>query len=424
MTGSDGASTGGRKLEANTSHGGDLEVTYIIGTYPSLTTTFIDREVEALLRRGADLRIVSIRRPHSGLSPAQRDLQVRVSYLLPPNKGELLIAHLRWLLRRPATMLTTLAYLLTRRQRNGSRLRTLLHFSTGVYAAHRVRDRARAHIHAHFVDRAATVAYVAARLLGTTYSVTAHANDIYLRPVMLREKIGNATFAATCTEYNRRHLVTVVGDGIGRKVTRIYHGLDLRAYQPNGNRPAGVPMIVSVGQLKEKKGLRYLLEACGVLAERGLDLRCDIIGDGPLRAELDDLIVRLGLSGRVSLLGPLPHPDVIDRYRTSHLFVLPCIVAADGDRDGIPNAILEAMAMALPVISTPISGIPEVVRDGETGFLVPPGDVGALADTVQRVLKDPELRARVAAAGRRLVTEEFDIGRNVDRLVTAFETRG
>src|SRR2546422_4578129 len=110
MTSSDGASAGERKPEANTSHGGDLEVTYIIGTYPSLTTTFIDREVEALLRRGADLRIVSIRRPHSGLSPAQRDLQARVSYLLPPNKGELVLAHLRWLLRRPATMLTTLAY--------------------------------------------------------------------------------------------------------------------------------------------------------------------------------------------------------------------------------------------------------------------------------------------------------------------------
>jgi glycosyltransferase involved in cell wall biosynthesis len=397
-----------------------LRLTYLVGTYPVLTTTFIDREVEGLTELGADLRIVSIRRSPATLSPAQEEIRRRVTYLLPVSIPRLVASHAWWLVRRPRTVLGTLAWLLRRPHGGGSRLRTVLHVSTALYAAWTVRERRGVHIHAHFVDRAATVALVMSRLLDTTYSVTAHANDIYINPVLLPEKLAGATFAATCTEYNRRHLVDVLGPEIGGRIALIHHGLDLAGYTPRTVPPAGRPLIVTVGQLKEKKGLRHLVAACHILAERGIDHECEIVGDGPLRDQLARQIRELGLEDRVGLSGALPHPAVVERYRRASVFVLPCVVAADGDRDGIPNAILEAMAMALPVVSTPISGIPEVVRDGETGLLVPAGDDAALADALARLLGDPALRASLGECGREFVTSEFDITRNVRRLAAAF----
>jgi glycosyltransferase involved in cell wall biosynthesis len=397
-----------------------LRLTYVVGTYPVLTTTFIDREVQGLLDLGADLRIVSVRRPAMALSPAQEALSKRVTYLLPASLPRLLLAHAWWLVRRPRTVLGTLLWLLRRPHGEGSRLRTVLHVATALYAAYALRDRRGVHLHAHFVDRAATVALVVARLLDATYSVTAHANDIYLRPVLLPEKFAGATFAATCTEYNRQHLETVLGPELGARVARIYHGLDLGGYVAR-DEPAGArPVIVTVGQLKEKKGLRHLIDACRLLTDRGIDVGCEIVGDGPLRSELAAQIANRGLEDRVTLTGALPHPAVIERYRRASLFVLPCVVAADGDRDGIPNAILEAMAMAVPVISTPISGIPEVIRDGETGVLVATGDPVALADAIERLLANPAARRELGACGRQLVTSEFDITRNVRRLAEAF----
>jgi colanic acid/amylovoran biosynthesis glycosyltransferase len=399
---------------------GALRLTYVVGTYPVLTTTFIDREVQGLSDLGADLRIISIRRPSVELSPAQEAIRQRVTYLLPVSIPRLIAAHLYWLVRRPRTVVSTLAWLLRRPHGEGSRLRTVFHVSTALYAAYSVRDRRGIHVHAHFVDRAATVALVMARLLDTSYSVTAHANDIYLRPVMLPEKFAGATFAATCTEYNRRHLVDVLGPRLGGKVARIYHGLDLAGYDARSEPADGRPLIVTVGQLKEKKGLRHLIDACRILADRGVELECEIVGDGPLRAELAAQIVSLGLEDRVRLTGALPHPAVVERYRRASVFVLPCVVAADGDRDGIPNAILEAMAMAIPVVSTPISGIPEVVRDGETGVLAPTGDPLALADALERLLASPATRVALGNKAREFVTAEFDISRNVRRLAAAF----
>jgi glycosyltransferase involved in cell wall biosynthesis len=402
-----------------------LRLTYLHGRYPVLTETFIDREIQRLLARGIDLRIVSIRRPSADLSATQRELSTRVDYLLPASPIQVVLAMLWGLLRHPATFLWTLAWLLSRRHPRGTLPRTAIHFVTGVYAAWRLRDRRGVHIHAHFVDRAATVALVASRLLGTTYSVTAHAQEIYVRPVLLRERIGEAAFAVTCTEYNLRHLRSELGERATRRLHRLYHGMDLAVDRQAGDNGAAERergFIVSVAQLWERKGLRYLVEACGVLRDRGADVRCEVVGDGPQREELAALINDLGLADRVVLTGPLPFPEVVDRYRRASVFVLPCIVTDEGDRDGIPNVILEAMAARLPVISTPVSGIPEVVRDGETGLSVPQRDPAAIADAVERLIGDPALAAGVAERANAFVRAEFDPDRNVDRLLAEFQT--
>ena len=398
-----------------------MKLVYIIGTYPLLTTTFIDREVNFLRQWGASLQVVSIRRPSGPLSPDQEALQAGVIYLLPVSWLSFIAGHLRFALLRPRAYLRALTYLLTRPHPNlKSRWMTFLHFAEGVYATHRLRGTPCDHIHAHFVDRAATVALVASRLLSVPYSVTAHANDIYVNPVLLPEKLSGARFIATCTGYNKAHLSRQGQGNFNGKLKCIYHGLDVDRYRPEPCAPPGKPVLMAVGQLKEKKGFAYLIEACRLLTDRGCDLECQIVGEGPLREALQAQIRELALKDTVILCGALPHPEVVDRLRRSTIFVLPCVTSANGDRDGIPNVILEAMAMQLPVVSTRHSGIPEVVEDGVNGVLVPPADAAALADALARLLDDPDSGRRFGRNGRQTVVEKFSVEQNVKHLLAEF----
>ena len=400
-----------------------MQLTYVIGTYPVLTETFIDREILRLIDRDIDLAIVSIRRPRTDLSDAQRSLAKRVRYLLPVSIPALIWSHLSAFARRPRTYVVTLAWLLTRPHDGAPRRRTAAHFATGIYLAHVLRDRRGVHLHAHFVDRAATVALVASRWLDSSYSVTAHAREIYVDAFLLRERIGGARFTATCTEYNRRYLAELVGPDVARRLIRLYHGLDLQTFLEAGERmpSADQPLILSVAQLTERKGLRYLVDACRLLKDRGRAFRCEIIGDGPLLPVLRHQVAALDLEDAVVLTGPLRYPEVVERYRRATAFALPCIIAPDGDRDGIPNVILEAMAAAVPVVSTPVSGIPEVLRHEDTGLVVAPESATELADALERLMDDQPLGERLGASGRAFVRNEFDLERNIDRLVDRFE---
>jgi glycosyltransferase involved in cell wall biosynthesis len=410
----------GRRATRTDMGDGTLRVSYILGCYPSLTETFIDREIQQLRDRAVEVELVSIRPPDGPLSPSQQALSRRVRYLLPVSLPGLLFAHLSAAIRRPRTYFGTLVWLMTRPHTH-ARFRTALHFGTGVYAAWTLRDRRDVHVHAHFVDRAATVALVASRLLDTTYSVTAHAQEIYVRPVLLKERISEAAFAVTCTEYNRRHLARLVGPRVASRIVRLYHGLDLAGLDGSDRRVRPEdPLLLAVAQLVERKGLRYLIEACRLLVDRGRHFRCEIVGNGPLRGDLEEMVHQLGLESVVMLAGPLSYPDVLERYRRALALVMPCIVASDGDRDGIPNVILEAMAAGVPVISTPVSGIPEVVRDGETGLVVGEADPAAIADAVERLMGDGDLVTRLGEGGRTLVHREFDLVRNVERLRERF----
>jgi len=401
-----------------------LRLAYLVGTYPALTTTFIAREVVLLQQWGAQLKVFSIRRPAAPLTPEQKALEQGVVYLLPANLLSLLASHLRFVLLRPAKYFGTLFYLLTRRHETlASRVKTLLHFGEGVYWAALLRGEKWDWLHAHFVDRAATLAMVASNLLGVPYSVTAHANDIYVSPVLLPEKLSRASFVATCTGYNQKHLSRLLPEAFARKVKRIYHGLDLEAYRRESHTPNGKPLLVSVGQLKEKKGFAFLLDACRLLRDAKHDFECQIVGEGPLREALGQQIRSLRLEDVVTLCGALPHSQVVEKYRRATLFVLSCVLGGDGDRDGIPNVILEAMAMELPVVSTRHSGIPEVVHDGINGLLVEPGDVQALATALAHLLSDPATARRFGSLARHTVLENFDLATNVKRLLAEFLSR-
>jgi glycosyltransferase involved in cell wall biosynthesis len=394
----------------------------VIGTFPSLTTTFIDREVRALRRGGVDVQVVSMRRPPAELplSAEQAACAEGVLYLFPMNRRRLLVAHLHFAARRPRRLLGALIYLMTRPHPDWrARMKTLAHFGEGVYATYLIRDHLFRELHAHFADRAATIALIMSRLLDKPYSLSIHAGaDIYVRPVLLPEKILGARHVVTCTAYNRVYLERLLDCNLENRVSCIRHGLELEKYSP---RPRGLdelPMILAVGQLAERKGLADLVRACALLRDRGDRFICHIVGQGPQRPELEQLIAELGLEQCVLLCGPLPHEAVIDEYARAALFVLPCRQTKDGDIDGIPNVLPEAMAMGVPVVSTRLSAIPELIRDGENGVLVSPDDPLALADAMSALLAQPALREELGGNGRRTALEMFDLARNVGCFAT------
>jgi glycosyltransferase involved in cell wall biosynthesis len=395
-------------------------VVYVVGTYPLVTTTFIDREISALRGLGVDVRIVAVRRPPADapLSSEQRELARGTSYLIPIAWRRLVAAHLRFLLTRPSVYLGTLAHLVTRPHPDlRARTKTILHFGEGVYAAHVIGDGDVRELHAHFADRAATIALVASRLLRRAFSLSVHAGaDIFVRPVLLREKFTAARHVVTCTSDNKAHLARLVGHDLDRKISIVPHGLDLSGQ--GAGRPAanGLPVVLAVGQLAERKGFAHLVAACDLVRNHGQRFLCRIIGGGPQRAGLEELIASLSLRDTVSLLGPLPHEAVVDHYRRATMLVLPCVRTADGDVDGIPNVLMEAMAFGIPVVSSDLPAVRELITDGVDGLLVPGGDAERLADAVRRLLDEPQLRRRLGAEARRTVAERFDVAKNVRRL--------
>jgi len=396
------------------------KIVYIIGTYPLLTTTFIDREILRLIELGVDLKIFSIRKPprHLPLSSFQLELQKGVRYLLPIHILTLIMSQIYFALFKPKIYFGTLAFLVSRPHPHFSAIfKTILHFGEGVYFAYFLRKEKIHEIHAHFLDRSAVLAMVARRLLDVPYSLSIHAGaDIYVHPVLIHEKLEESRKAVTCTQFNIKHLASLVGEIAKEKITFIPHGLDASIYIP-ADQSNGTFRILSVGQLKMRKGFLQLIDVCKRLNEEGYDFSCDIIGQGPLRTSLEEKISQYALNDKVTLCGALPHEEVLERYQTALMFVLPCIQTEEGDVDGIPNVLLEAMAMKLPVISTRVSAIPELVVDQKNGVLVNSNDEDELFDAVIDLYMSPEKRAQLGGAGRQTVLSDFNINTNIDHFV-------
>lgn len=282
------------------------------------------------------------------------------------------------------------------------------------------------HLHAHFASNATTVALLASRLSGIPFSFTAHARDIYHTYIdsetdddLRRRKIAEAQFVVTVSDYNRRHLSQIAGRPADARIRRLYNGIDLTRFRPDPNS-CEPDLFVAVGRLIEKKGFPYLVEACRVLRSRGRRFRCLIIGEGPEREALTRHIQQARLSQQVTLAGAQPQEQLIQTMRRAAAVVLPCVVSASGDRDGLPTVLLEAMAMGIPAISTDVAGIPEIIDHDQTGFLVPPENPPALADAMQRILLSPELRIHLGREGRLKAERDFDLRTNVGVLATYF----
>jgi len=403
-----------------------LRVGYVLKRFPRLSETFILNEILALERQGIEVEIFSLLKP-----PAEKrhallaEVRARVTYL--PSAGNLgRIKMLQGLDAQPVTLADLLngetdpfGPLFCAKDAEEIAALHLKAAATALLARQRRVD----HLHAHFGSDATTVALLAGRLSGLGYSFTAHARDIfhtYHAPeaddAMRRIKLNEAQFCATVSDYNVRRLK---GIAPGARVHRLYNGIDLSRFRPAPSRRQP-GLIVAVGRLIEKKGFADLIEACRLLRPNAPGMRCRIIGDGPLLGDLEGRIRAAGLEGTVEIAGPQPQEALIGLMQEASVIALPCVISASGDRDGLPTVLLEGMALGLPVVTTTTSGGPEIVEDGETGFLCPPGDPAALAQALGAALADPDRAARMGVAGRRRAERLFSLERNVATLAGYF----
>ena len=399
----------------------------ILKGYPRISETFISNEILLLEQLGFGVHIFSMRPGREAYTHASvARIRARVDYLPETflrNAHRLIARNLCLLIRAPRRYAVGVAALRRRygRTRNPASLRHFL--QAGWLVQTRLPGSGVTHLHAHFAHSPTSVALYAAALSGLPFSFTAHAKDIYTTdPGQLAEKIALARFVVTCTEYNRRHLLGLAG-GASTPIHRIYHGIDTELFGGDGReRPPPAPpyRLLTVARLAEKKGIPTVLEALKLLKARGVDFRHTLIGDGLDRDAILAHIPRLGLEGLCRWVGSQPHHVVIEHYRQADLFVLGCEIAANGDRDGVPNVLFESMAMGVPVVATSVSAIPELVKPGETGLLAAPGRPEELADAMLRLLTDAELRRRVIPAARKRVLRDFDNRRLVGRLAEIY----
>ena len=363
------------------------EVGYVVRMFPQTSETFIANEILQLEKLGFRIRVFSLLRPSEGTIRHQcvRSIRAPVHYVDLGQEDASACAE------RIASM---------------------------------VRGTPVRHLHAHFAHIATEVAWRAARLSGRPFSFTAHAKDIYTaEPHDLRRKIEAADFVVTCTRANRGYLRTLVGPAHTRKLTHSYHGVDTRKFAPGGHQLAvDEPLILSVGRLVRKKGFPFLIRACNILESKGHRARYVIVGDGPERNHLEALIRRLGMGARVRLQGALGQEELLDYYRAATVFALPCEVQKDGDRDALPIVLMEAMAVGLPVISSPVNGIPELIRPRENGLLVDEADSEGLALALERLLGDEEMRQRLGRNARSTVKRDFEAASHASYMARLFVT--
>jgi glycosyltransferase involved in cell wall biosynthesis len=401
-------------------------VAFVLKGYPRLSETFIAQEILALERLGLEILIVSLRHPTDrAIHPIHRQISAALLYLPEYLHRELARVWRGWLRsrRKPGYSAALAAWLSDlRRDPTPNRIRRF--GQALVLAAELPHDIGR--IHAHFLHTPASVARYTALLTGRGWTVSAHARDIWTLPEWeKRTKLAEAEWIVTCTEIARSHLagLTLRPDA----VRLCYHGLDLKRFEAppyhassrNGGDPHQPVIILSVGRSVPKKGYDDLLEALALLPAE-LEWRFVHIGGGALAAALRLQAQRLGLSHRIEWRGAMAQPEVLAAYREADLFVLASKVGKDGDRDGLPNVLIEAQSQRLACVSTGVSAIPELIEQDVTGLLVPPGNPIALAETLGRLICDPEERARLGAAGERHVRRLFSMEAGIDLLATRF----
>lgn len=387
------------------------KVGYVLKRFPRLSETFILNEILELERRGVPIEIFSLLEPAEEVRhEALNRVQAPLTYLAQDRflkTWQIREEHLadRTFRERPFAMLFPGEEVLED---------AVLALKAAALSAV-ARLRGVEHLHAHFATAATTVAMLAGRLTNIPYSFTAHAKDIYheyVNTTLLREKIRGARFVITVSEYNRRHLLELAGENLSPKIFKVYNGIDLNRFQPDPSTHPEPDLILGVGRLVEKKGFHHLVQACRLLKDWECPFRCLIVGKGPEEASLARQISKLGLQDRVTLMGAQPQMQLLQTLRRATVLVLPCVVAATGDRDGLPTVLLEALAVGLPAISTTLGGIMEIIEHGKSGLLVPPGDPMRLANAIEEVLANPQLRERLGWQGRSKAEKAFDIRKN------------
>jgi glycosyltransferase involved in cell wall biosynthesis len=393
-------------------------IAVLVKRFPRLSETFVLNEFLELRRQGLDLRLYALMDPKEPLvHPAAAELVPEVEYLHDPSRSlhswsRLIGGAARQAAAHPrAALRVAWCWLSAHRSRA-----SLRHAVEGLWLAADLRRQGIDHLHAHFAHSPAAVAQMAYLAGGPPYSFTAHAKDLFTMPrVYIARRAETARFVVTCTAAGGDYLRPMLRGAATSRLHVLHHGTDLRRFNPNQRSPEP-GRIISIGRLVPKKGFADLIEALRLLAQRGTNFRCEIFGTGPLREGLEKAVSNVGLGDRVTFHGARLQDVLIDAYRRACVLVLAPVMTEDGDRDGIPNVLVEAMACSVPVVSTRLSGIPELIDDGINGLLVGPGEPEALATAIERLLTDTALTQTLGLAARRKVEAGFDLSGNTEQL--------
>jgi glycosyltransferase involved in cell wall biosynthesis len=417
--------------------GSNKQIGYLLRSYPRLSQTFVLNEILALEKIGVSIQIFALTNPHEKVVQMQVDqVQAPVHYL----DDDMERRSLRSMLHENVEVarlhfkgyLRSLVYIAA----NGgidegytasNRWECFLQAVHLIYLL-TVNERRTGkkidHLHAHFAHDPALIAYLVHLVTGMPFSFTAHARDLFQVPEkILADRIHQAKAVITCCRANLEYLKQVAPSQQS-KFSLVYHGVNLKDFQPPSSAETGSasksPLILSVGRLVEKKGFQDLLQALLIVKEKGEDFQCAIYGDGPLCNELREWTAEHNMAGEVLLMGDRTQQELISVYQNATLFILTPVQTEDGDRDGIPNVIVEAMAVGLPVITTAVSGIPELVENNRNGLLYQPHDVEGISFGIIELLHDTQKRRQLGSAGSKKVMEQFDITQAARRLKKLF----
>lgn len=392
-------------------------VAYVMSRFPKLTETFVLDEILELERRGVVVEVFPLWRERAGVIHPEARPIVERAHFAPTLDLAILKDNLRLLAERPSRYLRTLATLVWSNRRSPRYLAgALAVFPKACSFARRMRRLGVRHVHAHFASHPAAAAFVIGRMADLPWSFTAHGSDLHREQAMLREKVEEAAFVVAISQYNRDFILDRVGRALGGKVLVVHCGVDVDRH-PLAQSPQGRLEIGCIGTLHAVKGQRHLLAACAELTAMGIDWRCHLVGDGEDRPALEEQARTPALAGRVVFHGHCEREAVRAVLNRLQVVAAPSVPTRDGRREGIPVALMEAGASGLPLVASRLSGIPELVIDGETGLLVEPGDAQGLAQALARLAREPETRARLGAAARAHVRDAFSLSQSVDRIL-------
>lgn len=402
-----------------------LKLAYLMSRFPKITETFVLYEILELARRGLEVDVFPLLRERQAVVHPEAMEVVERAHYQPFVSPGIVAANMTEAIRAPSRYIATMAELLRGTWGNTNFfLGALAYLPKAVRFARQMRTARTTHVHAHFANHPALVALAVHRLTGIPFSFTAHGSDIHVRQQFLEAKIAAAAFVVTISDYNKRFMVEHCGGRYGDKIHVIRCGVDPDVFQPLAEFGSQETLrMVCVASYEEVKGHRYLIAACEQLRSQGCNFVCDLVGNGPLQAEVEGSIAAAGLQDQVRMHGVLERADVAMIVRDADVAVLPSVLTRRGDREGIPVVLMEAMASGLPVVASRLSGIPELVLDGRTGWLVEPGDSASLAAALHNASQDAAARREMGAAGRQYVLEKFNLRRNTATLIDLFEQR-
>lgn len=407
------------KAQRTTDAAPNPKLAYLMSRFPKISETFILFEILEMEKLGARVEVYPLLRERQPVMHPEAEKICARAHFLPFFSWGILQTNFYFMLTKPVRYFAALFEVLfgTMRHLNFF-FGALAYWPKAVAFAFNMRQQGITHMHAHFCNHPTLATFIIHRLTGIPYSFIAHGSDLHKNRTMLNKKVAASAFALTVSKFNLKVLHSAC-DELSRKKTRILHcGIDPEIFLPKNKTASSSKLrIICVASFEEVKGHKHLVEACRILREQRIDFICDLIGDGPRRAAVTEQINAARLEEQVIVHGSMKRNDVVSMLTQADVKVLASVPTAEGKREGVPVVLMEAMACALPVISSELSGIPELVEHERTGILLQPGDAQGLARGLQRLHNDPELRQRMGAAGREKVLREYNLKANTRQLL-------